>query len=250
MDLVEFVADIAKLALIAAGLYLVLRAVVRRKLPAWAEPVEKRRLLILSGFVLLVTAIKVIEDVVEGESGVVDDAVLRFVHDHVPDALTGFFEAVTWTGSWKFLLPLSVAVTLAFAGTRHRFEALLVATSVTAAALVVYVVKAATGRARPALWDTEWYWGSSFPSGHTLVVAAFATATVLCIDRIRPASRRIAWALALAWIVLVAFSRLVLGVHWPTDVLAAACIGAFIPMAVGAAIAVAAHRRAHEPTRR
>jgi len=100
------------------------------------------------------------------------------------------------------------------------------------AAAVVYVVKALVGRARPALWETEAYWGSSFPSGHTLVVAAFATAAALCASRVRPAARKLALSIAILWISLVAVSRLVLGVHWPTDVLAAACIGAFLPLAM------------------
>ena len=115
---------------------------------------------------------------------------------------------------------------------KRRFEALLLAASVISGATVVYAVKTVVGRARPALWDTEWYWGSSFPSGHTLVVAAFATAAALCVFRIWPAMRDIALSVAILWISLVALSRLVLGVHWPTDVLAAACIGAFLSLAM------------------
>jgi len=103
-------------------------------------------------------------------------------------------------------------------------------------AILVYVVKAAVGRVRPALWETEWYWGSSFPSGHTLVVAAFATAAVVCVSRIWPAARGFALSIALLWILLVGFSRLVIGVHWPTDVLAVACIGAFLPLAMSFAL--------------
>jgi undecaprenyl-diphosphatase len=186
--------------------------------------------------VLAVSAIKVSEDVLGGESGPIDEAILMFIRGHVPGTLTGFFEAITFTGSSRVLFPLATAATMALLCARRSFEALLLAASVISGATVVYIVKSVVGRARPALWETEWYWGSSFPSGHTLVVAAFATAAVLCVGRIWPAARELALSIALLWIILVGFSRLVIGVHWPTDVLAAACMGAFLPLAMSVAL--------------
>ena len=188
--------------------------------------------------VLAVSAIKLSEDVLGGESGPIDKALLLFIHEHIPISLTGFFKTVTLSGSSWFMFPLAVAVTLALLWSKHRFEALLIAAAVTSAAILVFLLKMLVGRARPALWDTTWYWGSSFPSGHTLVVAAFATAAALCVIRIRPAARNLALALAIVWITLVALSRLVLGVHWPTDVLVAACIGAFLPLAMSVVLAL------------
>lgn len=234
--LFELVEDTMKLALIVACLYFALGAYVRRKQPTWSEPLEKRRLVVLFVLVLAVSAIKVSEDVLGGESGPIDEAILIFIRGHVPDTLTGFFEAITFSGSSKVLFPLASVATIALLCAKRRFEALLLAASVIIGATVVYVVKAAVGRARPALWETEWYWGSSFPSGHTLVVAAFATAAVVCVSRIWPAAREFALSIALLWIFLVGFSRLVVGVHWPTDVLAAACIGAFLPLAMSVAL--------------
>lgn len=234
----ELIEDVTKMALIVASLYFVLGAYVRRKQPAWSEPLEKRRLTTLLVLVLAVLAVKVSEDVLGGESGLIDKAILLFIDRYVPNALIGFFEAVTLTGSSWFLFPLTTVVTIALLYAKHRFEAFLVAASVISATIVIYLVKMLVGRARPALWDTEWYWGSSFPSGHTLVVAAFATAATLCVSQVRPASRNLALSLAILWIVLVAISRLALGVHWPTDVLAAACIGAFLPLAMSVVLAL------------
>ena len=232
----ELIEDIAKMTLSVACLYFVLGTYVRRKQPAWIEPLDKRRLTILLVLVLAVSAVKLSEDVLGGESGPIDSAILLFIHSIVPSTLTGFFEAVTFTGSSRVLLPLATAVTIALLYTRHRSEALLIAASVTSGAIVIYFVKMIASRARPALWDTDWYWGSSFPSGHTLAVAAFATAAVLCVGRIRPAACNLALLIAILWIFLVAISRLVLGVHWPTDVLVAACIGAFLPLAISIAL--------------
>jgi undecaprenyl-diphosphatase len=232
----EFFEDTTKLALIVACLYFALGAYVRRWQPAWSSPLAKRRLAVLLVLVLAVSAIKVSEDVLGGESGPIDKAILLFVRSHVPGTLTGFFEAITFTGSSKVLFPLATVASIALLCARRRFEALLLGASVIAGAALVYVIKTAVGRPRPALWETEWYWGSSFPSGHTLVVAAFATAAVVCVERIRPAAHKFALWVALLWISLVGFSRLVVGVHWPTDVLAAACIGAFLPLAMSVAL--------------
>lgn len=236
--ILEIIEDLVKMAIIVACLYLVLATYVRRNQPAGAESPEKHRLTLVLALVLVVTAAKLSEDVLDGESGPIDRAILLYIHAHVPVMLTGFFETVTLTGSSWFLVTLVALVTGALLWSRHRSEALLVAASTSSGAAVVYLVKTLVGRARPALWDTEWYWGSSFPSGHTLVVAAFATACVLCVSRIRPASRNFTLALAAAWITLVAISRLVLGVHWPTDVLVAACIGAFLPLAMSVVLAL------------
>lgn len=232
----ELIKDATKLALIVAGLYFALGAYVRRKQPAWSGPLEKRRLVIVWVLVLAVSAIKVSEDVLGEESGPIDKAILLLIRGLVPITLTGFFEGVTFTGSFKVLFPLTTGATIALLCIRRRFEALLLATSVIGAATVVYVVKTAVARVRPALWETEWYWGSSFPSGHTLVVAAFGIAAALCMGRIWPATREVALSIAILWLCLVAFSRLVLGVHWPTDVLAGACIGASLPLAISVAI--------------
>lgn len=228
----ELIEDIAKLTLIVASLYYILGAYVRYNQPAWSDPLDKRRFTTLLVLVLAACTVKLSEDVLGGESGPIDKAILLFIHSHVPNALNGFFGVVTFTGSSRFLLPLTTAMTIVLLCIKRRLEALLIVASVMSGTIVIYVVKTMTDRTRPTLWDTEWYWGSSFPSGHTLAVAAFATATVLCIGRIRPASRNLTLTIAILWISLVAISRLVLGVHWPTDVLVAACIGAFLPLAM------------------
>ena len=121
----ELIEDIAKLTLIVASLYFVFGAYVRSEQPAWVKPLGKRRLTIISVLVLAASAVKVSEDVLDGESGLIDRIILLFIHGHVPHVLTGFFEAVTFTGSSKVLLPLAAVVTIALLFARHRFEALL-----------------------------------------------------------------------------------------------------------------------------
>src|SRR5512133_998137 len=228
----KLILDITNMALILAGLYFAFGAYVRRRQQARSGPMVIHRVAILLALVLVVSVVKVSEDVLGGESGPIDMAILVFIHSHVPSTWTGVFEVVTLTGSDRVLLPLTVAGTIALLSGRRRFEARLLAASVIGGEILVYLIKTVVGRARPELWETKSYWGSSFPSGHTLIVAAFATAVVLCVDRIRPAAYGVALSIAPLWISIAALSRLVLGVHWPSDVLAAAWLGAMLPLAM------------------
>ena len=230
----ELMEDIVKLAFIVTSFYFALSVFARKKQPEFSETLEKRRVAILFGLVLVVLALKISEDVLGGESGPVDNAVLLFIHAHIPKALNPFFSAITVTGSAKFLFPLAIVITIFLLFAKRHADALLLAGSVISAALLVFIIKTLVGRHRPMLWQSEWYWGSSFPSGHTLAVAAFATAATLLVLKVRPALQWIVMTIAFAWIFLVGLSRLVLGVHWPTDVLAAACIGTFLPLAIKA----------------
>jgi undecaprenyl-diphosphatase len=229
---IDAILDLGKLGLIVAGVYAAFALYVQHRKPGWSVAFQRRRLALLWAALVVASGVKVTEDVLGGDSGPVDRALLLFIRDVVPAALNPFFELVTLTGSATALVPLALLAVTLLLLRKHRFEAFLVAASTVGGASVVYVVKMLVGRERPMLWKTEWYWGSSFPSGHTLVVAAFATALALGIARLRPARRDAIVSAAFAWILLVALSRLVLGVHWPTDVLAAACIGAALPLAI------------------
>ena len=233
--LFEFAADVAKLAFFVASAYALISVLARGRRAPWAVQLTTRRLALLVVLTLAVSGIKVIEDVLAKESGPVDAAVLWFIREHVPTALTGFFAAVSLSGSANFLLPAGVLVTVVLLFARRRYEALLVGGSLGAAALLVWGIKAIVGRARPALWDAQWAWGSSFPSGHTLSSAAFLTAVALCVARIWPRAGQLAMVFAVLWTGLVALSRLILGVHWPSDVLAALCMGVFIPVLISLA---------------
>ena len=228
--LLEILEDLTKLALSVAALYVGLRMVLQRRRPAWNERIDGRQAAFVWLLALGAAAVMVAEDALGGDSHLIDRHILLFIREHVPAALTPPFDWITLTASGHVLTPLTMVTSAALLLARRRGEALLVAASVVCGALLIYLLKLLVGRARPALWEAQWYWGSSFPSGHTLAMAAFATAAALVAGRLWPATRMPALVLALVWVLLVGFSRLVLGVHWPTDVVVAACLGAAIPL--------------------
>lgn len=224
--------DLAKLALIGSMLWVLLRGYVHWKKPHLVDAVGRHRLFIALILGAIIAGVDVSEDALSGDSGPVDKAILMFVHSHVPSAFKSLFEAATLTGSFTFLITAVAATSLLFLLLKRWFEVLLLASSAACGALVIYILKTVTDRQRPALWETRWYWGTSFPSGHTLETACFATALTLCVSRVWPRNAWIIRIAAVGWVILVGLSRLVLGVHWPTDVLAAACIGMLLAMSV------------------
>ena len=168
-----FAMDLAELSLFVLCAYALLITVARYRRPHWAQPLKNRRLAVVALLTFAVGAIKLTEDVVGKQTGPIDTAVLWLIRDHLPLALHGFFAAVTLTGSALFLVPAAFASTVALFVSRRRFEAALMAATTLTALVVVWSMKAIVGRARPTLWESQWYAGSSFPSGHTAAATLF-----------------------------------------------------------------------------
>lgn len=228
----EFVFDVFKLALYIGCAYVALKVFARHVQTGWLRALTVRRFAVLGLLSLMVIGTKVFEDVIAKESGPADVAVLWFIRQIMPATFVDFFATVTATGAVAFLLPATVFLALLFFVLKHRREAFVLAASMASAGLLTYAIKTLVNRSRPDLWSADWYSSSSFPSGHTFSATALATAMVLCVTRIWPRSRHAAVGLAVLWVALVALSRLVLGAHWPTDVVAAICLGIFIPLAI------------------
>jgi len=107
----------------------------------------------------------------------------------------------------------------------HRRLALLVIASRVGANVLSTGLKAAVDRARPVFDEpVATALGAAFPSGHALAAAAFWTTTAVVVARFRGhLAALLAAAVAIALVVGV--SRVLLGVHYPTDVLGGLLLG-------------------------
>lgn len=167
--------------------------------------------------------------VATGRSGPIDDAGLLFWRrgaELVPAGPTWLLEAVrdlTSLGGVLLRNLVLVGVIAALLFLRLRREAVLLAGTVAGGWIVNSLVKAAVGRPRPLIVPhlTE-AGGQSFPSGHSFNSAVVYIAIALAFAAMSP-RRSVRWTLIVTAVILslaIAFTRVWLGVHFPSDVAA------------------------------
>jgi len=148
------------------------------------------------------------------------------------------FYAITLLGAAETITVIA-GITILFALLLTRYEdALLIALAVAAASGFFTLVKLLVHRPRPPLEDAVYVQsGFSFPSGHSTVSAAlYGTLAYLLIRGLRSeASKALIGTVAALLIFAIGLSRVYLGVHYPSDVLAGWAAGIFWMLLVVAA---------------
>ncbi len=194
----------------------------------------------LAGFGLLVLGLfgfaSIADEVMEGETHALDLQILKALRtpndlsDPIgPPWLEASVSDITALGGYTLLTLFLLGVTLYLLATKRSRHALIILGAVISGAALSALLKLGFDRPRPDLVEHLTYaTSSSFPSGHaTLSAIAYLTMGMLLAHahkRRRIKVLSIAGACLIT--MLVGLSRIYLGVHWPTDVLAGWCVGA------------------------
>jgi undecaprenyl-diphosphatase len=137
--------------------------------------------------------------------------------------MTIAMRGISFLGSTIFLTTATIVVLIWFASRKWGREAKLFAITMIGASLLNVTLKLAFKRTRPlpffGLLAPESY---SFPSGHSLASFCFYGALAAILSgRIKRRKVRLAlWVFAVTMFLLIGFSRIYLGVHYTTDVIA------------------------------
>jgi undecaprenyl-diphosphatase len=140
------------------------------------------------------------------------------IHDQTGEKLNLLAETLTRLGSFKTTTPVIAGMTLSFLLSKRWNYSLYTIMTFLGAITISYTGKIIIHRARPHLWELVYQIGSdySFPSGHAMSSMSFAI--VLIILTWNSSWRWLTIIFSSLFVISIAWTRLYLGVHYPSDI--------------------------------
>lgn len=109
---------------------------------------------------------------------------------------------------------------------KHYREVLFLAITMTTCGLAMPLLKNIFRRERPNFYRLIEISGYSFPSGHTTsATTMYLTLAIILLSIMKKLNKYFVFSIAVLGIVIIGSSRIYLGVHYPTDVMAGICLG-------------------------
>lgn len=185
------------------------------------------RIVLLFGLFLLplILFAEVADSVSEGEHVWIDKAVLRSIHgisNPILDAVIPSITAIGGPNISTVIIAITVAVLFY---KKYWWHAIFLCIGVGGAALANLVLKSLFQRARPDLW--EWIITESnysFPSGHAMASVAIVVCALFMLWHTK--WRTLCIVTGVMYVLVIGFTRLYLGVHYPSDILGGWAAGA------------------------
>ena len=172
--------------------------------------------------------VKIASEVSEGETQAFDDAVIRWMGSHHSPALDAIVVEITALGTGTVVMMIVVVAALFLTLTQHKYSAILLLVATGGGLVLNGVLKLGFNRPRPEIFvHSVQTVSSSFPSGHAMSSAIVYGTVAYLAARLhrRRWARWLVMTFALVVIVLISLSRMYLGVHYPSDVVAGVIIG-------------------------
>ena len=156
----------------------------------------------------------------------------KYITAHRSISGANFFLFITYLANWQVILTSQVCIIIALIATRRRKEGMVFAGGVFLGLLTAIILKLIVGRARPEGGFLPFTGTDSFPSYHALMAVIFygLAGYLLAHSSKKSLSRGIILTFTSILVFLIGFSRLYLGVHWLSDVIAGWALGSALLM--------------------
>ncbi|EIF40753.1 MULTISPECIES: phosphatase PAP2 family protein [Streptococcus] len=156
-----------------------------------------------------------------------DQPIQTAIRGDLPETLTLLFRAITHLIDIPVIISWVLIVAFVFYRKQWKMESYLMLGNLTLAGILIVTFKNIYQRPRPEILHLVEEKGFSFPSGHSLAVTIMVgTLIVILSQRIKNTVwRKIVQILLSLYIFSVLVSRIYLGVHYPSDVIASLCVG-------------------------
>ena len=174
-------------------------------------------------FVILGYVVKFYPDMLIG----FDQPIQTAIRGDLPASLTFLFRTITHLIDIPVIITWVLIVAFIFNRKQWKLESYLMLGNLALAGILIVTFKNIYQRPRPEILHLVEEKGFSFPSGHSLAVTIMVgTLIVIFSQRIKDQLwKRIVQILLGLYLVSVLISRVYLGVHYPSDVLASLCVG-------------------------
>ncbi|OUA09756.1 phosphoesterase [Bacillus thuringiensis serovar finitimus] len=152
-----------------------------------------------------------------------DNIVAHFIQSFRNDYLTAYFTWVSFIGSKRIYFPLLIILVMYFLVRKKLLSALLLTINYYGSRYLNSMLKLWYERARPDVTQLVTATGYSFPSGHTMNATAFLgfiAYVTITEERITLHKKLLIIFIASFVVLSISVSRIYLGVHYPSDILA------------------------------
>ena len=156
-----------------------------------------------------------------------DSSIQIAIRGDLPAILTTIFRGITRLIDLPIVISWAILLTAIFYLKKWKSESLLVAGNLSLAGILIVSLKHLYQRPRPDILHLVEEKGFSFPSGHSLAVTLLIGSLIIIVgQRVKNRTVKLILQISLGiYLVSVIISRVYLGVHYLSDVLASLCLG-------------------------
>ena len=158
-----------------------------------------------------------------------DLRIINFIQGFESSELTIFYKSITDIADTRQSTVLVFVITVVLYLIKYKREAAFLVLTMSTCGIIMSFIKNIFGRQRLETHRLIEVSGLSFPSGHSAsATIMYLTLGLIAINLFQKTSKYLILFVSILGILIITTSRIYLGVHYPTDTMAAVCLGVFV----------------------